>query len=66
MGVWGVVIFQLRPDLPDTPSVTVRLQRRDNRFCSLARQVPMRNYQLVDCSSLFGKYHPPDRKACDP
>jgi len=30
MEVWGDVISQPRPDLPDTPSVTVRLQRRND------------------------------------
>jgi hypothetical protein len=31
MGVWGGVIFQPRPDLPDTPPIIVRLQHRDDR-----------------------------------
>jgi hypothetical protein len=46
MGVWGGiiswmfggdVISQPRPDLPDTPLVTICLQRRDDRFYSPAR-----------------------------
>jgi len=27
MGIWGDVIFQPQPDLPDTSPVTVRLQK---------------------------------------
>jgi hypothetical protein len=42
MGVWGDVIFQSRPNRPDTPSVTVRLQRRDDRFYSPAWRVSIR------------------------
>jgi hypothetical protein len=42
MVVWGDVIFQPRPDLSDTHSVTVRLQCRDDQFYSSARQVPIR------------------------
>jgi hypothetical protein len=48
MGIWGVVIFQSRPDLPDSPPITVCLQRRDDRFYSPARRVPIRNHQLTD------------------
>lgn len=32
MGVWGGVIFQPRPDFPDTPPITDHLQRYDDRF----------------------------------
>jgi hypothetical protein len=46
--VWDGVISQPRPDLPDTPSVTVRLQRHYDQFYSLARRVPIRNHQLAD------------------
>jgi hypothetical protein len=45
MGVWGGIISQLQPDLPDTPLVTVRLQRRTDRFYSPARRVLIRNHQ---------------------
>jgi hypothetical protein len=48
MGVWGGVIFQLRPDLPDTSPVTVHLQCRDDRFYSPARRVLVLNHQLAD------------------
>jgi hypothetical protein len=48
MGVWGGIIFQPRPDLPDTPPVTVRLQCHDDWFYSPARRVPIRNHQLAD------------------
>jgi hypothetical protein len=48
MGVWGGVISQPRSDFPDTSPVTVRLQRRDNRFYIPTRRVPIRNHQLVD------------------
>lgn len=34
MGVWGGVIFQPRLDLPDTPPVTVCLQRHNDQFDS--------------------------------
>jgi hypothetical protein len=44
MGVWGGVIFQPL-DLPDTPPVTVRLQRRNDRFYS---SIPIHNHQLAD------------------
>jgi len=30
MGVWGDIISQPQPDLPDTPFVTVRLQRYES------------------------------------
>jgi hypothetical protein len=52
MGVWGGVISQPQPNLPDTPLVTVRLQCHDDRFYSPARQVPIRNHQLVDLSRI--------------
>jgi len=48
MGVRCDVIFLPRPDLPDTPPIIVRLQRRDDRFYSLAWRVPIRNHQLAD------------------
>jgi len=48
MGVWGGIISQPRPDLPDTLPITVCLQRRDDRFYSPARRVPIRNHQLPD------------------
>jgi hypothetical protein len=51
MGVWGGVISQPRPDLLDTPLVTVCLQRCDDRFYSPARRVfSIHNHQLVDLS----------------
>jgi hypothetical protein len=50
MGVWGGVIFQPRPDLLNTPPVTVRLQLRDDRFYNPARRVPIRNHLLADLS----------------
>jgi hypothetical protein len=37
MDVWGSIIFQPRPDIPDIPLITVRLQCRDDRFYSPAR-----------------------------
>jgi hypothetical protein len=48
MGVYGVIISQLQPDLPDIPPITVHLQCGDNRFYSPAQQVPVRNHQLAD------------------
>jgi hypothetical protein len=50
MGVWGGIISQLRSDFPNTLPVTVRLQRRDNRFYSLVQRVPIRNHQFADLS----------------
>jgi hypothetical protein len=44
--VWNDVISQLQPDLPDSPSITVHLQRRDDRFYSPTRRVPIRNHQI--------------------
>jgi hypothetical protein len=48
MCVWGGVISQPQLDLPNTPSVTVRLQRRDDRFYRPAWRVPIRNHQLAN------------------
>lgn len=48
MSVWGDVIFQPRPDLPDIPLVTIHLQRRDDRFYSSAQRILICNYQLAD------------------
>jgi hypothetical protein len=48
MGVWGDVISQLPPDLPDTSQVIVRLQRCNDRFYSSAWQVSVRNHQFAD------------------
>jgi hypothetical protein len=48
MGVWGDVISQPRPDLPNTPPVIVILQRRDDRFYSLTRRVSILNHQLAN------------------
>jgi hypothetical protein len=48
MGVWDSVMSQPRPDLLDTPPVTVRLQCRDDRFYSTARRISIRNHQLAD------------------
>jgi len=50
MCVWGGVISQQQPNLPDTPSVIVRLQCHDDRFYSPAWRVPIRNHQLADLS----------------
>jgi hypothetical protein len=44
----GCIISQPQLDLSDTPSVTVRLQRRDDRFYSPAWRILIRNHQLVD------------------
>jgi hypothetical protein len=40
----------------DTPPVTIRLQRRDDRFYSPARRVPIRNHQLTNLCR--GQVHP--------
>jgi hypothetical protein len=48
MDVWGSVISQTQPYLPDTPPVTIHLQRRDDRFYSLARRILIRNHQLAN------------------
>jgi hypothetical protein len=48
MDVLGDVISQQQSDLPDTPSVTVRLQRHDDRFYSPTRKVLIRNHQFAD------------------
>jgi len=48
MGVYSDVISQPRPDLLDTPPVTVCLQRCDDQFYSSAWQVSVRNHQLID------------------
>jgi hypothetical protein len=63
MGVWGGVISQPQPDFPYTPPVTVRLQRRDDRFYSPAQRVPIRNHQLANlgraqaCPALKNIFH---------
>jgi len=44
----GDIISQPQSDLPDTPLVTIYLQRRDDRFYSPARLVPIRNHQLAN------------------
>jgi hypothetical protein len=48
MSVWGCVISQLQPNLPDTPPVTVCLQCSNDRFYSPARWVLIHNHQLID------------------
>jgi hypothetical protein len=50
MGVLSGVISQLRPNLLDTPLVTVRLQRCDDQFYSPVRRVLIHNHQLIDLS----------------
>jgi hypothetical protein len=37
MGVWGDVIFQLQPDLSDTPPTTRRVPIRNNQLADLGR-----------------------------